>query len=255
MIVQKTSNIAALPVDSAALFQRSWNSYKTIVKNNDLCHHDIVNAIRADLGSQTIMTKSACSVLDLACGDLFVPLGVFSDPSLPVSMEKITGVDASRAALDYARSAIQLEANSVKSVELIEDEVMRFLDSQQQETYDIVFVTFMLHHFSAEQKFLALQKIESIMDNGGVLYYADVYNAVPGSDRNLVMDRWRERMLQYQDLSEEQLSEIWEHVSTKDYPEEESVMKDMLVDCGFVDTECIFKDDFYACLMRARKAS
>eukprot|EP00890_Picochlorum_soloecismus_P002761 jgi/Picsp_1/3486/NSC_06324-R1_slr0482 gene product len=247
MNVQKP-NIAAVSVDSALLFQRSWKSYKIIVNNNDLCHHDIVNAIRADLGSQTRMTKSACSVLDLACGDLFVPLNVFSDPSLPVSMEKITGVDASKAALDHARSAIQLEANNVKSVELIEDEVVSFLDSQH-EKYDIVFVTFMLHHFSAEQKLLALQKIYSLMDKG------DVYNAIPGSDRDLVMDRWRERMHQYQNLTEEQISEIWEHVSTKDYPEEESVMKTMLDDCGFVDTECIFKDDFYTCLMRSRKSA
>jgi ubiquinone/menaquinone biosynthesis C-methylase UbiE len=252
MIVLKENIAAAVSVDSAALFQRSWNSYKTLVRNNDLCHHDIVNAIRADLGSE-VRTKSACLVLDLACGDLFVPLKVFSDPSLPVSMEKITGVDASRAALDYARSAIQLEANSVKSVELIEDEVMRFLESQQ-EKYDIVFVTFMLHHLSSEQKFLALQKIYSLMEKGGVLYYADVYNAVPGSDRDVVMDRWKERMQKYQNLTEEQINEIWEHVSTKDYPEEESVMKKMLDDCGFVDTKCIFKDDFCACSMRARKA-
>jgi len=234
-------------VESAKIFQKSWNVYQTVLRNNDLCHQDIMKAIKDDL-SNTPANKRRVEVCDLGCGDAWMPNEVFKTENESPEMISFTGVDASLPALKLAKLDL-----STEKLRLVESDVMDFLRAPLQQQYDIIMTTFVLHHFSTDVKLEALKCALTHLKDGGVLYYGDVYNAVPGSTREETMRRWKPRVHQYKDLSRDEIEEVWEHIEARDFPEEEEVMRKLLVDAGFHSVSLLFKDDFYACVWRAIK--
>ena len=227
--------------ECAKLFQKSWQTYQTVLKSNDLCHQEIAKSIKEDI-HQEIEDISLC---DLACGDSWLPSQIFNSNGRRI--KRYTGVDASQMALDIAK-------NNVKCGEmhLIEADVLDFL-RETSETFDVFLVSLMLHHFSAAGKLEALQLIYSRMKEGGTLYYADIYNAFGCPRDELMQNHWKQRVYQYKDLSEEQKDEVWTHISTLDQPESIEDMERLMSEAGFHDIECLFKDGFYIATFRARK--
>jgi 2-polyprenyl-3-methyl-5-hydroxy-6-metoxy-1,4-benzoquinol methylase len=232
-------------VDSARLFQKSWKVYRAVLDNNDLCHHNLTDAIIGEMRRSG--RKGPVTVLDLGCGDGHVPEAVFSQVD-GVHMKTYTGVDASRQALDIAVSHVH--ADEVRAVEM---ELEEFLQQDDVGHFDVVLATFVIHHFSSEKKKQLIQRISKLLAPGGIFFYGDVYNHVPSTTREEVMARYEPRIKQFKGLSSEELTEVWNHVYEKDFPEEVSFMCDSMTDAGLQQVEILFKDDFYVCLVKGEK--
>lgn len=237
-------------VETASLFQKQWHVYRTVVDNNELCHQNIIEAIQCDLKS--LKKEGACFVADVGCGDAHVPSTVFAGMD-GLRMKHFTGVDASRDALNIAkRSSIGAD-----EVTLVESELVEFLSRPQDgdaSRFDIAFATFILHHFPLEEKKKLVKQIYERLSPGGLFYYGDVYNRFPGTDsRDVVQKHWHQRMHAYRGLNEEEIRDVWKHVSENDIPETLDDLRDVMAQAGFEHVEVLFDDDFYVCLVRGVK--
>ena len=78
-------------------------------------------------------------------------------------------------------------------------------------------------------------------------------NCVPGTTREEVMVRWKERFRDYHGLTQDEKDEIWAHASTFDKPEEIEVMEEMLRDAGFESHKRCHCDEVYTAVLMAKK--
>lgn len=236
-------------ISSAELFQKQWNVYRKIVDNNELCHYNLIDALAKDIHS--LKDDTSIRVLDLGCGDSYVPSTVFGEnlKNSRVRLESFTGVDASRQALDIAEKNL----DGMCSVNMIEGDLEVFLENDGQGQYDVILANFVLHHFSPETKHVLLRRIYEMLAPGGTFYFGDVYNSEPGSGREEMMVRWRKRFDTFKGLTPEELEDVWDHVYRKDYPETIEFMESAMIQTGFADVDVLFKDDFYACCVRGNK--
>jgi len=239
-------------ISSAELFQKQWNVYRRIVNNNELSHLNLIDALTKDIHSFRINTS--VRVLDLGCGDSYVPFTVFGKnlKDSGVTLASFTGVDASRQALDIAEKTF----DNMCSINMIEGDLETFLgNDSSQGQYDIILANFVLHHFSPEVKEKLVGRIYSMLAPAGSFYFGDVYNSEPGSDREQMMLRWRKRFDTFKDITPEELEDVWDHVYGNDFPETIDFMKTSMADVGFKNIDVLFKDDFYACCLRGNKPS
>lgn len=243
----QTEDARLASVETASLFQKQWHVYRTVVDNNDLCHQNIINAIQCDLKS--LKKDGECFVVaDVGCGDAHVPTTVFAGLD-GLRMSHFTGVDASRDALNIAKRSLHGAAEA----ELVESELVEFL-SENAGRFDIVFATFILHHFPLEEKKRLVKQIYERISPGGLFYYGDVYNSFPGTDsRETVQKHWHDRMHGYQGLNDDEMRDVWKHVTENDIPETLDDVRGMMVQAGFENVEVLFDDDFYVSLVRGVK--
>ena len=246
----ENGSVRALPrVESAKLFIESWHVYRTVLENNDLAHITTIDRIAADIEKDG---PRKIRLLDLGCGDGAIVSAVFdklsAEGSATCKLERYTGVDASRAALDL---------NTVKAGEreLVEAELEAYLattSSASSPSYDIILANLILHHFEdPEAKRHLIRQITALLPDGGRLYYGDVY-ANEGEDRDDMLRRWKPRMDEYRGLTLDERASVWEHVSEKDYPSTQAFMREIMVDGG-LNVEVLADDGFYVCCLKGTK--
>lgn len=237
-------------VSSAKLFQKSWEVYRKLVDNNDLCHHNLIEVISSNI----LATKKGArvSVLDLGCGDAHIPSVLFKNLKGSVDFASFTGVDASRQALNIAKENLNMP-----KVQMIEEELEEYLEGFSTtgcgNQFDIILANLVIHHFSSEVKKILVSKIYALVAPGGTFYYGDVYNTEPDSDRESMMSRWRVRFDTFKGLTPEELADVWNHVYSKDFPESIDFMRECMAEAGFENVEVLFKDDFYTCCLSGKK--
>jgi hypothetical protein len=61
---------------SLAIFKKSWTTYQKIIKGGEMNHAQISNALAEAVLS---MGKAKISVLDLGCGDAYIPARVLGE--------------------------------------------------------------------------------------------------------------------------------------------------------------------------------
>ena len=98
-------------------------------------------------------------------------------PGAP-SLRSFRGVDASHAALALAAAPGLFPAGS--HVELVEMDMLMFLESCETASCHIVLSSFAIHHLLTPDKARLLRQVHRVLAPGGTLLYADVYNSVPG---------------------------------------------------------------------------
>lgn len=62
--------------DSLAIFKKSWTTYQKIIKGGEMNHAQISDALAKAVLS---MGKAKISVLDLGCGDAYIPARVLGE--------------------------------------------------------------------------------------------------------------------------------------------------------------------------------
>ena len=129
-----------------SFFLDTWSVYQKVVAHNYLSHRGIGTATDAILRK---FPKGTYRLLDLGCGDAqtIAPILERHPPG------QYTGVDLSGVALSEAER--YLKPLSFER-QLVEADMLGFL-SRCRETFDVVIVSFSLHHLQSEGK-LALIK-------------------------------------------------------------------------------------------------
>lgn len=244
--------------DASEVFEKQQETYRKVVDNNYLHHHDIIRKIQEYIAAN--ITKHNISVLDLGCGDASMSARCFqqtsSEPTDPVpklpAVRRFVGVDLAEKPLHCA-SQCQSLFNERTSMSLRKADFFEYLDSED-EAFDVILAMFAVHHLKTEGKVDLMKRVARHLRPSGIFIMADVVNVVPDRSRDELMKDWETFMFKVglPKLSLEEKHQMWEHVSTYDLPDDFPTITRLFHESGFKDFECLFKDDIFVALWIAR---
>ena len=190
-----------------SLFDESWNLYKKVVAA-DFMHHQRFMQLAAD-EIRNMENESPITILDIGCGDAspFIPLVEIR----PVA--RYTGYDLSEVAIAYSR--INLSETRVHFV--LKTGNMTELILEEQQSYDLIYSSYVIHHLSDQEKYHFFQQIAKKLTPGGKLIYIDVVR----EDDHLIEQYLKEytaKVLGWNILDVEEKQQIIEHVRQYDFP-------------------------------------
>jgi SAM-dependent methyltransferase len=221
-------------------FQHQWATYGKLVSENSLSHREVAGMLHANLVDGF---ASPINFLDIACGDARIMPEALRD----VSIRHYHGIDLSQPALELA--AANLDELPCK-VDLDHRDFFEAL-RRRTEHADVAWCSLSIHHLATDIKISVLETIRDALGAGGIflLYEPTCSN---GEDRAGYLERFQQTNHQLWDyLSEPEWEQIWNHVSTCDFPETAADWLGIGRAGGFSSGRQLFTDptDLY-CLFR-----
>jgi len=198
-------------VDAAALgqFQQQWATYGKLVAENSLSHREVTGMLHDIL---TAAFSTPFNFLDIACGDASIMPGALRD----VPVRHYHGIDLSQPALELA--AANLDALPCE-VDLDHRDFFEAL-TRRSEHADAAWCSLSIHHLESDHKLDVLRAIRDALGGDGIFLLYEPTCADGGEDRDGYLARFQQvnhRLWDY--LSEPEWEQIWDHVSTCDFPE------------------------------------
>jgi SAM-dependent methyltransferase len=225
-------------VDEAALaqFQQQWATYRKLVESDCLAHRAVGGILRETLND--VFASPFC-FLDIACGDASM-----MTTALPgTRVRHYHGIDLSQAALDLAAANL---AGSPFEVDLDHRDFVEAM-MRRTEHAKAAWCSLSIHHLSTDDKLRLMKAIRGVTGAGGIfLLYEPTRRA--GEDRDAFLDRFlRMNKPLWTMLTPVEWDQIWQHVSTCDFPETADVWRTLGREAGFCEARQIFADptDFY----------
>jgi SAM-dependent methyltransferase len=197
-------------VDAAALdqFQHRWATYGRLVSENSLSHREVTAELHATLADEF---ASPINFLDIACGDARIMPEALRD----ISVRHYHGIDLSRPALELAAANL---TELPCEVDLDQRDFFEAL-TQRTERADAAWCSLSIHHLATDNKLDVLKAIRDALGAGGIFLLYEP-TRIDGEERAGYLERFQQtnhRLWDY--LSEPEWEQIWEHVSTCDFPE------------------------------------
>lgn len=229
-------------VDAAALgqFQQQWATYGKLVSENSLSHRELARILNATLVERF---ASPINFLDIACGDASMMPAALRD----VAVRHYHGIDLSEPALELA--AANLDALPCE-VDLDHRDFFEAL-TRRTEHADAAWCSLSIHHLATDNKLDVFKAIRDALGPGGIFLLYEPARR-DGEDLADYLERFRQtNHPRWKFLSEPEWTQIWEHVSTCDFPESTAGWLEVGRAAGFSSGHLIFTDptDLY-CLFR-----
>jgi len=220
-------------VDAAALnqFQQQWATYGKLVSENSLSHREVTGMLHAIL---TDAFTAPFNFLDIACGDARIMPEALRD----VPVRHYHGIDLSQPALELA--AANLDELPCE-VDLDHRDFFEAL-TRRSEHADAAWCSLSIHHLETDNKLDVLKATRDALGAGGVfLLYEPTRN--DDEDRSGYLERFQQTNHPLWDyLSEPEWGQIWDHVSTCDFPESAADWLEIGRAAGFGSGRRIFTD-------------
>jgi len=207
-------------------FFNAWSTYNAVLDQNYMAHAEIYRDVQNLLTER--YSQQPLDILDLGCGS-----ARHLAPALAgCSVKRYRGYDLSTTALaEAARNLVGL----TDCLELRQGDLLTGLKAS--ETVDLIVCSFVLHHFSIEDKADFFQAAHDHLNGGGMLLLIDVVRD-PDEDLPLYLDRYCQMMQsQWSALSKQTIDALCEHVQNHDFPETLSVLQTTATEVGFA--QCI----------------
>lgn len=200
-------------------FFNGWEVYRAIIDNDCMEHREVYGRV-ADI----LQVRSApFTVLDLGCGDAAGIGPVLRE--LPLA--HYVGVDVAEQALAFAADTLQGMTVELRCRDLWD----QLRDDSQQ--FDVVLLSFALHHFDANSKREVLAAARSRLAPGGNVILIDVVRA-DGETRDQYLDRYGPYLATWP-IGPDMQVRVMDHVRRNDWPEEVSAMMSLAQDAGFAE--------------------
>ena len=225
-------------VDTAALaqFQEQWATYRKLVESDCLSHREVGSILRATLNE---VFTSGFNFLDIACGDA----SVMKTALRGTKVRHYHGIDLSEPALELAAANL---AGMPFKVDLDHRD---FVDAMMRrpEHADAAWCSLSIHHLATDDKLRLMKAIRGATGGSGIfLLYEPTRRA--DEDRDAFLDRFlRTNQSLWSVLTPPEWKQIWQHVSTCDFPETAAVWCELGRNAGFREARQIFVDptDFF----------
>jgi SAM-dependent methyltransferase len=183
-------------------------------------------------GDDRVTDQRPFGFLDLACGDA------------SMSAEALRGLRVSQYhGLDISAQALSL---AVRNLEYLScDTSFHRCDFSKRlerwsEPADVVWIGLSLHHFLAHDKAAVMRSIRNRLEPGGLLMiYEDA--SPDGESRDQWLSRWDEQKPSWTAYSEAEWLYVTDHVHSSDYPETDSMWRDLGRQSGFAHVEQLFE--------------
>jgi ubiquinone/menaquinone biosynthesis C-methylase UbiE len=216
-------------------FSKQWKIYQKVLNNNYMGHREIYSILHELLVSYF---QKPFKIMDLGCGDAsFTSLAL-----LNTNIAFYHGVDLSIPALEIAKdnlARIQCDTTLTQGDFFLLDS---FLDSNQQNKFDAILMSFALHHQNLEQKYYFITQLHNLLISGGVFILIDIVRQQE-EDRSTYIRRYLDGVQKYWFLiNQEEYSMIEEHISSSDFPETQQTLQEISQKVGFTRFECLYRD-------------
>ena len=225
-------------VDAAALaqFQEQWATYRKVVESDYLSHREVGGILRATLNE---VFTAPFSFLDIACGDA----SVMKTALAGTKVRHYHGIDLSEPALELA--AANLAAMPFE-VDLDHRDFVEAM-MRRPEHADAAWCSLSIHHLATNDKLRLMKAIRGATGSRGIfLLYEPTRRA--DEDRDAFMNRFKQiNEPLWSVLTPAEWKQIWQHVSTCDFPETAAVWCELGREAGFREARQLFVDptDFY----------
>lgn len=195
------------------LFERQWQTYRSIIDHDWMEHRGITAACSQALESWVAdhpERAGAARLLDLGCGDLARMGPVYS--ALPLG--GYLGVDLTEQVLPMAREAMGPVGFPVR---FVHGDVVDFVRTPGED-FDLVHAALVLHHLPDDAKVDFLIDLRTRLRAGGCFLWADVFRE-PDESRAHYAQRYAERIrANWTAIDENARETLVSHMSTYDYP-------------------------------------
>jgi len=203
------------------LFERQWQTYRSVVDNDWMEHGGITAATQEALETwfnQHPARHDSARLLDLGCGDLAHMAPVFR--ALPLGA--YVGVDLTEQVLPMARAAL---GPTAFSVDFVHADLRAAVDAGD-EAFDLVHASLVLHHLPDDEKVAFLAALRPHLSPDGIVVWADVFRE-PGESRSDYVERYAVRIRRdWRAIDEDAREAIVTHMSTYDFPaDREAIVK------------------------------
>lgn len=208
---------------AVADFFSGWAVYRAVIDSDAMEHRRIYAEVAEILASRA----RPFAVLDLGCGD--------SAGMAPIVLAErdcsYVGVDCAAPALDYARRQL---AGARERVEFVTADMSDYLRSADR-LFDVVVVSFALHHLDTEAKRRFLSALQSVLAPGGEVLLIDVVR-LDGESRSDYIDRYCAYVSEWH-VDGDVRTRVQRHLIDHDFPEEVSAMAGLAQEAGFTVAE------------------
>lgn len=222
--VNETADPRPRTDDSVAFFRESWSVYDALVEWNYMFHREIYAAVSDWLRERRDL--SAGSFLDLGCGNGRV-LARSLESAPPA---RYTGVDLSAEALAEAREYL----GGLPGVELIQADMLSFLENGSAASFDVVFSGFALHHLGVEEKQRLFQAAARRLAPGGAFLLIDVVREDSETRDEAVAAYIQDMRRGWTRMAAADLENACAHVAEYDFPESVNRLVEMATRAGLI---------------------
>lgn len=192
------------------VFMKSWQLYQDIIEHNYMFHRDISRTVQADLAAHN--PNKLFDILDLGCGDGSMTLPLVSANRIA----SYIGCDLSMPALNIAQEQINTLGISAK---LLCDDMLNAAREQSDNSVDLIYSSYALHHLNAIQKQQIVGDIARVLKPGGVFVLIDIFRE-PDEDRAAYMRNYIGHLrATWNKLSPASQEMVVEHATNYDFPE------------------------------------
>ncbi|NES20423.1 MAG: methyltransferase domain-containing protein [Symploca sp. SIO3E6] len=178
------------------------------------------------------------SMLELGCGDASFTAQALSNTTIA----SYQGIDLSEAALLIAQSNMEHLPCATTFAKGELSEIVLELVQNQQENFDLILGSFVLHHLSFEQKDFVMGKLSHLLKNGGIFLLIDVFRS-ENEKREDYLKRYLEDVRKnWSQLTPQEYSLVEEHIKKSDFPETQEIFYSLATKHGFTKKECLYHD-------------
>lgn len=205
-------------------FFDAWAIYDQVLDHNYMFHREIYQDVRQVIAHRYAARPFA--VLDLGCGSARHLAQALNGHV----MTRYLGYDLSEAALAYAARNL---APWGAAVELRQGDLLEGLQAQQ-ESFDLVFSSFALHHLTAADKAVFFQRAYRQLKEQGLLLLVDVMREEDERELQPHLDRYCDWLRSdWKTLAPKALDLLCDHIQNNDLPELPSELAAMATRAGF----------------------
>jgi ubiquinone/menaquinone biosynthesis C-methylase UbiE len=223
----------SLPVEE--FFNKQWQIYQKVLKNDYMGHQEIYKILHEFLINHF---QKPFKMLDLGCGD-----ASFTTPALlNTNIASYYGVDLSITALEIAKENLKTIGCDTTLKQDNFSELVPSLLSDKQNKFDVIFISFALHHLNYQQKEEFINHLQKLLTPSGVFILVDIIRQEQ-EDRNSYIARYLNDVKKSWSLiTLEEYSMIEEHISSSDFPETQGIFQEISQKSGFNQMECLYRD-------------
>ncbi|MBK1989964.1 methyltransferase domain-containing protein [Sphaerospermopsis aphanizomenoides BCCUSP55] len=217
-------------------FSQQWQLYQKVLKNNYMGHREIYHVLHELLVKHW---QKPFTMLELGCGDA----SFTTQALLNTQIAEYTGIDVSVPALENANK--NSVVNGCQGNFITGDcwQLTKELAQDEQQKFDVVFTSFALHHLQVEEKEDVIKNVQNLLKPGGFFILIDVVRQ-ENEDRDSYVQRYLGNVKKdWSLITPEEYKMMDNHISSSDFPETQSKLKNISQKVGFRDFECVYRDD------------
>jgi SAM-dependent methyltransferase len=214
--------------DSQAMFNKHLATYRKIVGENLMFHHEVYGLLH-NLLSQEMLKPF--TFLDIACGDAVASAAALKGSAI----DHYYGIDLSLQSLELARESLKalpcpVDLRCCDFVEAMAD---------WSEAVDVVWIGMSLHHLQSEGKVRLMKNVHDTLTQNGLFL---IWEPTPldGESRVEWLDRFSTYRIVWGAITDEEFATMLAHMTLADFPESADTWKAMGRQAGFSNAEQIF---------------